>query len=253
MPIEFVDFETARNASGLRMVYVSGVPSPWGEAAKGILHVKGLSYTATRLDNSNADLAKWIGQASGPVAIYEDEAPLGGWAEILLLCERLAPKPALLPSDAGRRAVAMGLSHEICGQMGLGWCRRLEGVASGMEGTGGFPKPVAQYLGPKYGYRDGCGDEVRQRVIDLLKMLMAQLDSSAGGYFLGDTLTAVDLYSAAFMALFAPLPKEHCPMPETFRDAFASYSDEIRAALAPALLEHRDRIYRDHLELPLSL
>jgi hypothetical protein len=40
MPIEFVDLEAARDAAGLRMVVVSGVPSPWGEAAKGILHVK---------------------------------------------------------------------------------------------------------------------------------------------------------------------------------------------------------------------
>ena len=36
MPVEFVDFEEARQRDGLRMVVVSGVPSPWGEAAKGL-------------------------------------------------------------------------------------------------------------------------------------------------------------------------------------------------------------------------
>jgi len=253
MPIDFVDYATARKASGLRMVYVPMVPSPWGEAAKGIIHVKGLSCTATRLANGDAELVEWIGQTSGPVAIYEDESAVGGWAEILLLAERLAPEPALLPADAGLRAEAMGISHEICGRMGLGWCRRLEGVASGLAGEGGFPKPVAQYLGDKYGYREGSGDEARQRVIDVLKMLAARLESSASGYYLNDTPTAVDIYSAAFMALFAPLPDADCPMPQPFREGFESMSDEIRAAFAPSLLEHRDRIYREHMELPLSL
>lgn len=45
MPIEYVDFEEAREHGGLRMVVVTGVPSPWGEAAKGILfHCVGARY-----------------------------------------------------------------------------------------------------------------------------------------------------------------------------------------------------------------
>ena len=31
------------------MVVVGGVPSPWGEAAKGILHIKGIDWAAVRL------------------------------------------------------------------------------------------------------------------------------------------------------------------------------------------------------------
>jgi hypothetical protein len=31
------------------MVVVGNVPSPWGEAAKGILHIKGIEWAAVRL------------------------------------------------------------------------------------------------------------------------------------------------------------------------------------------------------------
>ncbi|MDJ0849417.1 MAG: hypothetical protein QNK04_13675 [Myxococcota bacterium] len=254
--MEFVSFEEARERDGLRLVVVSGVPSPWGEAAKGILHVKKIPYVAVRLETANRELVEWAGEASGPVAIYEDEAPRSGWAEILLLAERLAPAPPLLPADAGQRAELFGLSHEICGQMGLGWCRRLAGVASSLAGGPGFPKPVAEYLAPKYGYREGIGPEAQRRVIELLGLLGGRLAAQrerGSGYYLGDTLTALDIYSATFMALFRPLPPEQCPMPEPLREAFESSDDETAAALDPILLEHRDRIYAEHLELPLTL
>lgn len=40
MAFQYVSVEDARNAPGLRMVVVGGIPSPWGEAAKGIFHMK---------------------------------------------------------------------------------------------------------------------------------------------------------------------------------------------------------------------
>lgn len=254
--MEFVDFEQAREREGLRLVVVSGVPSPWGEAAKGILHVKKIPFAAVRLDTGNAALVDWIGQASGPVAMYRDEAPRGGWAEILLLAERIAPEPRLIPRDAEQRAWLFGLSHEICGEMGLGWCRRLDGVAAGLEGRGGFPKPVAQYLARKYGYRDGIRPEARRRVLELLNMLAGRLRAqreAGSDYYLGDGLSALDIYSATFMALFKPLPPEQCPMPDSLRAAFETLDDDTSRALDPILLDHRDRIYAEHLALPLSL
>jgi hypothetical protein len=66
-------------------------------------------------------------------------------------------------------------------------------------------------------------------------------------------LTAVDVYSATFMALFAPLPPERCAMASATRAAFEMRDAQTDAALDPILLEHRDRIYATHLELPLSL
>ncbi len=37
------------------------------------------------------------------------------------------------------------------------------------------------------------------------------------------------------------------------RAAFETRDETITAALHPALLEHRDMMYAEHLELPLSL
>ena len=157
MPFEYVSAEEAIARRGLRMVVVGGVPSPWGEAAKGILHIKGIDWAAVRLAYDNEALSKWAGHRSGPVAIFDDERPRAGWAEILLLAERLAPEPALLPNDAADRALAFGLAHEICGEEGLGWMRRLQLVHAGLNGQGGFPPRVAGYLAKKYGYSPAIG------------------------------------------------------------------------------------------------
>ncbi len=256
MPVEFVEFEAARDRDGLRMVVVPGVPSPWGEAAKGILHVKRIPWVAVKLDQANAGLIEWIGCTSGPVAMYEQEAPRSGWAEILLLAERLSPEPALLPADAEGRATAFGLSHEICGELGLGWMRRLASVHTGLQGDAGFPAPVAKYLADKYGYREAESAGITQRIVELLGMLARRLHAQrdAGSkLYLGDALSCVDVYSAAFMALFDPLPDEHCPMPAPLRAAFGAMDDATKAALDPILLAHRDHVYETHLELPLTL
>jgi glutathione S-transferase len=256
MPIEFVELDEARACAGLRMVVVPGVPSPWGEAAKGILHVKQIPYCAVRLDQASGAMAAWTGQRSGPVAMYDEEAPRGGWAEILMLSERLAPSASLLPDDPADRALAIGLSHEICGEMGLGWCRRLQSVRAGLSGEGGFPKGVAKYLAEKYGYRPEQAPVYDARVIGLLGSLATRLRSQRDGgsrYLLGSDLTAVDIYLATFMALFSPLPHEYCPMPETMRAAFEAVDSQTEKTLDAVLADHRDFIYREHLELPLTL
>ena len=54
--MQIVGFEEARRRPGLRLVYVPGVPSPWGEAAKGILHLKKIPFVAVRLDQADAGL-----------------------------------------------------------------------------------------------------------------------------------------------------------------------------------------------------
>ena len=48
MTFEYVSVAEAMQRGGLRMVVVGGVPSPWGEAAKGILHIKGIAWVAVR-------------------------------------------------------------------------------------------------------------------------------------------------------------------------------------------------------------
>ncbi len=254
--IEYVSVTEARSRPGLRVVMVGAVPSPWGEAAKGILHVEKVHYVAARLSSEMQAVVDWTGHSSAPIAVFEDEKPRTGWAEILLLAERLAERPTLLPTDCEERALVFGLAHEICGEDGLGWARRLQGIHAGMTGAGGFAKPIADYLAPKYGYRPDGGEAATRRVVDLLRMLSSRLhrQREAGSrYLVADSLTAADIYLATFIALFAPLPTELCDIPDSFRDAFETMDDATRDAFDPVLVEHRDEIYRKHLELPLQL
>jgi hypothetical protein len=72
-------------------------------------------------------------------------------------------------------------------------------------------------------------------------------------YYIGDALTAVDIYSAASMAMFVPLPPEQCQLDGPMRTAFESRDPQIEAALDPILFQHRDMIFAERLELPLSL
>lgn len=84
------------------MVVLGRIPSRWSEAAKGIFQVKRIPWTGVRL-----------AQRSAPVAIYEDEPPRSGWADILELAERLAPQSSLVPAEAAGRATTLALAHAI--------------------------------------------------------------------------------------------------------------------------------------------
>jgi len=115
---------------------------------------------------------------------------------------------------------------------------------------------VSKYLGKKYGYSPEAGVNSGSRVADVLRMLASRLKQQrqAGSrYYIGDALTAVDIYSATAMAMFVPLPPEQCRMDGPTRTAFETRDPQIEAALDPILLQHRDMIFAERLELPLSL
>jgi len=253
MSIQYVSVEEAKARSGLRMVVVGKVPSPWGEAAKGFLRIKGLDFVAVQLAYDDPALAQWVGQLSGPVVFHDDEPPRSGWAEILMLAERLAPSPPLLSLEPAARGREIELANDFCGERGLGWTRRLQLVLASTQQTGGFPERVAAYLGGKYGFDAAQGATYGPRVVQLLGKFAAALRATTGPYYFGDRLSAVDVYSATFMALLAPLPDALCPMAPWARAAFSFLDDTTRAALDPILLEHRDMMYARHLETPLSL
>ena len=92
MPIQYLSVEYAIPHPGLRMVVVPNVPSPWGEAAKGIFHIKNIEWHAVRLAYDSEALKNWAGQTSGqlsgPVAIYAEERPRRGGADIYLPAAR---------------------------------------------------------------------------------------------------------------------------------------------------------------------
>lgn len=255
MSFEYLGVEEAIHRGGLRMVVVGNVPSPWGEAAKGIFHIKRIPFSAVRLVYDQPVLQQWAGQLWGPVAIYENEVPRSGWAEILMLAERLAPEPALLPMEPEPRGQALLLADKLCGQGGLAWSRRLQMVHAGLQKSGGFSERIASYLGNKYGYDSSQAETYAARVRTLLRELGAALRGQrrAGPYYLGARLSAADVYSATCMAMFMPLPESQCAMHPAARAAFEWLDDETLAAIDPLLLEHRDMMYARHLELPLSL
>ncbi|MEO1043206.1 MAG: hypothetical protein AAFX52_13045 [Pseudomonadota bacterium] len=255
MPIEYVDTADAIARDGLRVTMVSRVPSPWGEAAKGLLHIKRIEWSAVRLDTDDKAQLAWTGHDSAPAAVYNDEPAKSSWNDLLFLFERLQPEPSLLPVDPLDRALMLGLSHEVMGEQGLAKLRRTVMVDAGLEGTGGFKKPVAQYLAAKYGHSPEIAAVARARVSQILAMLADRLEhqrASGSAFFVSDRVSALDLYSATTMAMFRPLPHDQCPMNEGTRAAFETIA-EGDDALRPILIEHRDMMYREYLELPLSL
>lgn len=254
--LEYRTFEEIVNHPGLRIVLVRGVPSPWGQAAKTIFEIKGLDYVAAPWQGGepNDNIVTWGGETSAPIVAWAKEKPINRWIDILYLAERLAPKPALLPADATQRALMIGLSHEICGEMGIGWNRRLQLFAPAFA-TDNPPAGISR-MGSKYGYNEADAKAAGERTAASLKALATQLKSQyARGvkYFVGDALTALDVYWAAFANLLDPLPKEQNPMPETLRGGFTATDPVIKAALDPLLLEHRTRIFREHFRNPMEL
>ncbi len=248
--------EEARELPGMRLVLTAGVPGPWGESAKAIFHVKGIRYASVRQAPAESDeaLREWTAQTSAPVAVYDDERPRSGWADILHLAERLVPEPKLIPEDPDQRVLMFGLANEICGEGGLGWQRRLM-MLHPMLATGA-DDGIPALLGRKYGYSREAGEAAPARTRQILTSLSSRLrEQRARGeqFFIGPSLSALDLFWAAFAALVEPLPPEVCPMNEFLRVGYTLSDPDVRKALDPLLLEHRDRIYQEYLELPLDL
>lgn len=252
----FVDVETGRALPGLRLVLTAGVPGPWSEAAKGILHVKKLPYVRVRqeMGEANEPLAAWTGQTSAPVLAWNDERPRTTSHEILFLAERLAPEPALVPDDAEERARMLGYAHELIGEQGFGWQRRLMLLHPMLAAAGDAAPEGIRRMAGKYGYSAAAAEAAPARVIAILRMLAAQLERQhAEGlrFLVGDRLSALDVYWATFAALLAPLPDELCPMQPGLRAVYTAHGP-VRDALEPVLLAHRDFVYHEYLALPVD-
>jgi glutathione S-transferase len=251
----FISITQMRAAKGLRIAGLRGVPSPWTEAAKGIFHVKGLEcqYAAQSKDDPDGALAAWAGDVGIPVVAYDDEKLRTGWAEILLLAERLQPTPALIPSNVDDRALLFGVSHEICGEMGLGWAYRLVMIQQSLDhgGESNFPPNIAGYLGQRYGLNPTHARVAKARTIELLEMLSRRIEGRR--YLIGDALSAADIYWATFANLITPLPENELPAAPMIRDAYTCRDADIVGAMSKELRALQRRIYDDHLELPVPL
>ena len=258
--IEYASIEDAKKMSGLRLVLGNyAVPGPWREACKGLFYVKNIPYTpvvAASLNGNDTALREWTAQSSAPVAIWNDEPARSKWFEQLALAERLEPNPPLIPDNIEDRMRMFGYCNEICGEQGYAWSKRLMMVHSMLtnpdvdEGT----KAFWAGFGKKYGYSPEAAEAAPERMATVVGSLAARLEQQqarGSRFFIGNQLSTLDIYWAAFAALVQPLPEELCPMASAFRAFYVTTEPVVVAALTPALLEHRDFIYQEYLELPI--
>jgi glutathione S-transferase len=258
--VEYLGIEEARARSELRLVLTAGVPGPWGEAAKGVFHIKRIPYLAVVQEGGgeNTALRAWTGHDNAPIVVCDGEPVRTTWSEILFFAERRAPEPSLIPADPADRALMFGLAHEICGEQGLGWSRRLMMLHSVLSVPALADSPAGdsvRRLAGKYGYDRTAAEAAPARAAEVLALLASQLreQRERGRRFLvADALSALDVYWATFTALVNPLPASECPMPDFLRAQYEVADPVVRAAVDPLLLEHRDFIYREFLPLPLD-
>lgn len=243
-------------ADGLRLVLVQGFPSPWGQAAKAMMDYKQLAYRVgpQEAGGENVALQAWAGTNSGPVVAWNETSPINRWDDILMLLERLSPGRPLLPAAAAERVQVLGLAHEICGELGLGWNRRLDMFRPAMEADE-TPAAIAA-MAAKWGYTAASAAAANERVVGTLRLLTAVLDTQrarGSDYFVGDSPTAVDFYWVMFSNLVDLMAPELCPLDDALRPLFSNVPETIRTAVDPLLLEHRERFLRAHCIVPMEL
>ena len=256
---EYIDIEQAKTMEGMRIIAPPGRPNPWAEGLKGMCHVKNIPFVLVgKAPGHDAALQEWTSQSSAPVAIWNAERPRSSWNEQVYLVERLVPQPSLIPDNAEDRILMFGLCNELCGETGFGWSRRLM-VLHRLLSNPHAPEPAktaAAYMGGKYGYGQAEAGAAPQRVAQVLRGLGARLEQQqarGSQFLLGDALSALDIYWSTFAVLVQPLPADLCPIDENLRASFVNTDPVIAEAVSPKLLEHRDRIYHDHLKLPMDL
>ena len=254
----WLTLEQALVAPGLRVAPVrAGVPSPWSELVRACAHVKRIPYSlvdARDADRSLGSIKTLTGQASLPVVFWNDERPRSNWLDQLVLIERIAPHPRLLPDNPAERARVVGLISELCSEAGFGWHRRVLMIARLlMEPTfGERERVIGQYLSQKYRHTTDSVEGSTRRCEEIVATF-AGLAAAGHDYLSGSNLTALDLAWAAFATLVQPLPESSCPMKPLWRDLYTWTPSLTSRQGLEALLSFRERIYRDWLPLPVDL
>lgn len=250
---QYVDLETAKAATGVRMVSASVVPSPWSEAAKALFRIANIPVLCVRAGRGDPALREWTQAHNHPAVLHDNEPPRAVWSQIVALAARLAPG-VVLPVEIDRRVDAMGWLAEIAGEDGLGWSARLLMIHASFasDGKRGFPAPIAQYLAAKYGYAPERIDAAKARAIAVLAGLAGRLGDAP--YFHGERPGALDAYAAAFLTPATPLAAEDCPaFVPALRPAFAAAAEQLAPHVPAALLAHRKRMFEHHLPWPIEI
>jgi hypothetical protein len=257
--VDYVSVEEARAASGLRLVLTGGLPAPWSESAKGVFRARGVEYVPVLQvgGGSNDEIVAWTGHRNAPTAMYESEPPRVTALEIINLAERIGSGPSLLPGAIHDRVLMFGLLNEIAGEGGLAWHARML-MFSGMVEVMGEEAVRDNPMLKQYDYSADNAAAAPAKIIEVLQVLAGQLrkQTAAGShYYIGDSLTALDIYWACFSQMLDPLPAEVNPMPDYVRNAWGQLPVALQKngfEADPVLLEHRDYIFPKHLLWPLD-
>ena len=255
---EWLTLQDGLAASGLRIAPVrDGVPSPWSELCRGLFYVKRVPFalvSARDPDRSLTSLKAATGLDTLPVVFWQSERPRSHWLEHIALADRLSAAPRMLPDDSASRAMMLGYLAELCAEGGFGWHRRLMMIERLLTDIAYGPREraIGQYLAGKYGYAGASLTASRQRCESVLAAF-ASLTPAAGAFMSGTACTVLDLAWAAFAALLRPLTHELCPMEPLWRELYAWAPAETSPEAVAAPLAYRDRIYRDWLELPVTV
>ena len=252
--MEYLTIDQARERQGLRLVLSRGVPGPWGEAAKALFRLRNVEFTpvAQIPADENTALVEWTRHRNAPIALYENEAPRVRWLEILDLAERLGSGPSLVPAGRPDRMFMLGLINEIAGEGGLAWNARLLMFDAGVKAQG--PEAAGNPMYAEYQYDSGSIEDARAKIEDLLDYLAAHIKAqrdSGSPYLVGDGFSAADVYWAYFSNMLQTLPPEQCPAPGGLRKVWGVLAASIDG-YDPVLIEQRDRIFADHLVLPMD-
>ena len=261
--------EEGRRASGVRVTDSPYWGAWWAQALRAILFVKQIPYQKIvhppyndQDPTAQDELVAWTAQSSVPVMAYNDGSPRGDvirsdWLGQLMLAEQMAPEPRLLPLDPADRIQTVGLAHELMSPQGLMWNARLAmselfRVTTMTEKQRNF-FGKGEFLGGKYAH-NGKPSSPLENVRQTLQLMQHHLDINqrkGSRFFVGNELTVVDLYwvyASNFVQLLSPAS---LPIMRFNRAMYPAINHALQGAVGPSLMEHRDYVLHEHLELPV--
>jgi len=251
--LEYISLEQAKQESGVRIICTRLVPGPWGEAAKAILRLRKVPFkvVAQAGGEENQEIVEWTKHRNAPIVMYKDESPRVRAMEIIELAERLGTGPSLLPEDLTDRMLVVGIINELAGEDGFAWNGRLLMLKPGYEKQGEKILTTPMY---KDYFSLAHAERALHRVREILDYLSSQIEAQrdrGSKYLVGETLSAADVHWAYFSQMLDAYPHEQNPMPGFLRKSWGIVASSL-GEYDPVLIEQRDAIFAEHLELPID-
>ncbi len=257
--MKYESVKDAKTARGLRLVLTGGLPAPWSEAAKGVLRARNIDFIPVLQigGGPNEEVLEWTGHRNAPTLMYNDEPPRVTPVEIINFAENLGTGPSLLPKEIDDRIQMFGLINEIAGENGMAWNARVI-MFKVMAESVGEEAMAKNPMVETYRYSVADAEDAPSKIIAVLEAVTAQLQSQGeqgSPYFIGDHLSALDIYWACFSQMLSPMPAEVNPMPDYMRKVWGLLGETVEQAgytVDNSLLKHRDFIFPEYLEWPLD-